>query len=77
MYADVLEYFAGTRWSPSRLGNPLLPGAVLWIDCGLQETREVGDHLLVVGRVADLRSGDLNRPLVFHANGLHSLPARG
>ncbi|AJC62140.1 flavin reductase family protein [Streptomyces sp. 769] len=69
------DKFAGVPWKPSPLGNPLIPGAMLWIDCGLWETREVGDHLLAVGRIVELQPGAGHRPLIFQGNGLHTLNA--
>jgi flavin reductase (DIM6/NTAB) family NADH-FMN oxidoreductase RutF len=71
------DKFTGVRWTRSVLGNPLLQGAVLRIDCRLWETRVLGDHLLVVGRVVTLEEPNSTTgvPLVFHGNGLHALPA--
>ncbi|MFD7059847.1 flavin reductase family protein [Streptomyces sp. NPDC059906] len=69
------DKFTGVRWTPSALGNPLLPGAVLWIDCRLRETRVLGDHLLVVGQVVTLEQprSTTGAPLIFHGNGLRTL----
>ncbi|WP_437083656.1 flavin reductase family protein [Streptomyces sp. enrichment culture] len=70
------DKFTGVRWTRSALGNPLLPGAVLWIDCLLWETRVLGDHLLVVGRVVALEEpgSTTGVPLLFHGNSLRALP---
>ncbi|WP_018549550.1 flavin reductase family protein [Streptomyces sp. LaPpAH-108] len=70
------DKFTGVRWIRSALGNPLLPGAVLWIDCWLWETRVLGDHLLVVGRVVTFEEpgSTTGVPLVFHSNDLRALP---
>ncbi|WP_275560082.1 flavin reductase family protein [Streptomyces sp. 5-6(2022)] len=70
------DKFTGMRWTSSELGNPLLPGAVLWIDCRLWEVKALGDHLLAVGRVIALHEGGQSEPLVFHANELHTLPPK-
>lgn len=60
---DGLEQFArklgdrweGVRWSLSEMDNPVLHGCVGWIECSLDAEHSAGDHVLVVGRVRDLR----------------------
>ncbi|KAA2252573.1 flavin reductase family protein [Solihabitans fulvus] len=69
------DKFEGLRWTPSSLGHPLLPGATAWIECGLHEVHEIGDHFLAVGRVLDLAEADAPHPLVFHKGTLRVLAA--
>ncbi|WP_113700999.1 flavin reductase family protein [Nonomuraea lactucae] len=54
-----------TRWRPGPLGAPLLQEVSAHLICLPYETLDVGDHVLVVGLVAeaDVRGG---RPLLYH-----------
>ncbi|WP_353962402.1 flavin reductase family protein, partial [Streptomyces sp. NBC_00103] len=63
------ERFADTSWQASSLGNPVLDGIVAWVDCAVEQIVEIGDHLLVVGRVHDLRVESLKTPLLFFRGG--------
>ncbi|MEU9271615.1 flavin reductase family protein [Streptomyces sp. NPDC102259] len=63
------ERFADTSWQASPLGNPVLDGIVAWVDCAVEQVVEIGDHLLVVGRVRDLRVESLKTPLLFFRGG--------
>jgi 3-hydroxy-9,10-secoandrosta-1,3,5(10)-triene-9,17-dione monooxygenase reductase component len=58
--------FDGLDCTDAPNGSPLLPGGVASVDCDVESTLDIGDHLLVVGRVTALRaaSGDA-APMVF------------
>ncbi len=59
------DKFAGAPWQPGVAGAPRLDGALAWIDCHLGSVHEGGDHLIVLGRVVGLASGE-GEPLVFY-----------
>ncbi|MGW0584928.1 flavin reductase family protein [Streptomyces sp. NPDC002920] len=61
--------FEGTTWNPSPLGNPVLDGIVAWVDCTVEQSVEIGDHWLVVGRVRDMRVESPKTPLLFFRGG--------
>ncbi|MET7473809.1 flavin reductase family protein [Streptomyces sp. NPDC005648] len=63
------QRFDGTNWRTSSLGNPVLDGVVAWVDCTIEQVVEIGDHLLVVGRVHDLRAESPATPLLFFRGG--------
>ncbi|MET8978784.1 flavin reductase family protein [Streptomyces sp. NPDC004539] len=63
------ERFDGAGWTPSQAGNPVLDGVVAWVDCAVEREVEIGDHLLVVGRVRDLRVESMKTPLLFFRGG--------
>jgi len=63
------QRFEGTAWQASALGNPVLDGIVAWVDCTIEQVVEIGDHLLVVGRVHDLRAESPGTPLLFFRGG--------
>jgi len=58
--------FEGVAWRPSPLGCPVLNGVCAWIDCEIEATHTGGDHLIVVGSVADLGCDSTRNPLLFH-----------
>lgn len=48
-------------------GSPRLADATAWIDCTIHAVHTGGDHLIVVGRVEALGTGDTDgAPLLFH-----------
>ncbi|MEV7884482.1 flavin reductase family protein [Streptomyces sp. NPDC002817] len=48
-------------------GSPRLADTLAWIDCTIHAVHTGGDHLIVVGRVDALGTGDEDRaPLLFH-----------
>jgi len=61
--------FDGVAWTPSALGNPILEGIVAWVDCVVEQAVEIGDHVLVVGRVHNLRVESVQAPLLFFRGG--------
>lgn len=63
------QRFEGAPWEASDLGNPVLDGIVAWVDCTVEQVVEIGDHLLVVGRVRDLRVESMKTPLLFFRSG--------
>ena len=59
------DKFSGASWHPGTAGAPRLDGALAWIDCQLDAVYDGGDHLIAVGRVVGLGSGQ-GEPLVFY-----------
>ncbi len=59
------DTFAEVGWRRSELGNPLIEGAVAWLDCTIEAVHDGGDHHLVVGLVQAVTAGDDDEPLVF------------
>jgi 3-hydroxy-9,10-secoandrosta-1,3,5(10)-triene-9,17-dione monooxygenase reductase component len=60
------DKFAGVAWRPAPSGNPLLVGAVAWVDCDVDRVVEAGDHTLVIGAVRDMGVESGRNPLVHH-----------
>lgn len=67
------DKFAGTPHTISELGNPLLDGAILTIECTLHSVVPAGDHLLVMGEVERIAAGDDNAPMIFCQGGYPQL----
>lgn len=70
------DKFAGIRWRLSTLGNPIIEGAVAYVDCVVENEFVVGDHSMVVGRVdsLDVRHGS-HQPILFYRGGYGSFVA--
>jgi flavin reductase (DIM6/NTAB) family NADH-FMN oxidoreductase RutF len=41
-----------------RVGAPLIEGCLAWIECGLQDVQQIGDHLLFVAEVVKVQALD-------------------
>lgn len=67
-----IDKFEGIGWRPAPSGAPVLDDVLAWVDCSVEVEHVVGDHVLVVGRVRDLGTGD-GRPLLFFRGGYGSL----
>lgn len=63
------EKFRGVGWRPAESGAPIVAGALAWVDCTIEAEHDGGDHLLIVGRVADMGVAHEGRPLVFYRGG--------
>lgn len=63
------DKFAGVAHSTSARGNPILAGAVAWIECDRHAVTDAGDHEMVTGRVLELDVGSGGLPLLFFRGG--------
>ncbi|MFF1902822.1 flavin reductase family protein [Kitasatospora sp. NPDC058218] len=55
-------------------GNAVMPSATAALECLLHAEVEAGDHVLLIGRVATIHTGDPGTPpLVFHRGGFTRL----
>ena len=59
------DKFAGVEWSLGSLGAPVIGNVLAWAQCVLELVHDAGDHEIVVGRVADLGTGE-GSPLVYY-----------
>ncbi|WP_375002129.1 flavin reductase [Aeromicrobium sp. CTD01-1L150] len=66
------DKFEGLEWETSPGGNPVLTGAVAFIDCTTDVIHDAGDHHIVVGRVQHLRTQSSDYPLLFFRGGYGS-----
>jgi flavin reductase (DIM6/NTAB) family NADH-FMN oxidoreductase RutF len=62
--SKATDKFERTQTFKSETGTPLLQGAVSWFDCTTHSVTEVGDHLVVVGRVVAF-GHDSGTPLAY------------
>ncbi len=54
------------QWTRSTLGNPLLLGSSVWIDCTVADVHEGGDHWIVTGKIEAIGQRDDVKPLIYH-----------
>nr|WP_144097845.1 flavin reductase family protein [Croceicoccus sediminis] len=71
--ASAPDKFAGLSHRSSPAEQPVLDDVLAWIDCVIEFTHEVGDHLLVVGRVEQLKKESDGLPLLFFGGGYHKI----
>ena len=60
--------FDGVATDLAVSGAAVLRGSVGWVDCRLWASYDGGDHLIVVGEVVDLGTGEADEPLLYHAS---------
>ena len=71
------DKWAGVDWTPSELGNPVIDGALLRVDCVLEAEHEAGDHYIVVGRVNDLELRDDSSSAFVYFRGRYTSAGHG
>ena len=71
------DRWSGVVWRPSPAGNPLVAGALGWLDCTITAEHPTGDHTIVVGRVQALGNDAdaATEPLVFFRGQYRGLAA--
>jgi flavin reductase (DIM6/NTAB) family NADH-FMN oxidoreductase RutF len=67
------DKFEGVQWHPAPSGNPVLVGAVAFVDCEIERVLETGDHMLVLGRVREMGVETGQTPLVHHRSGYRAV----
>ncbi len=67
-----IEKFAGIKWHLSERGLALLDEVMGYMECGVVQSYEGGDHTIYVGEILDAKAvGD--RPLIFFKGKYHRL----
>jgi 3-hydroxy-9,10-secoandrosta-1,3,5(10)-triene-9,17-dione monooxygenase reductase component len=57
------EKWNGVGWS-ERAGAARIEGSLIWVACDLSDAHHGGDHVIVTGRVTELKAGE-GEPLLF------------
>lgn len=72
------DKWRGINWHPTPSGNPVVCGALAWLDCTVVAEHRAGDHMVVLGRVEHV---DAERPeaepLLYHRSRYRRLHADG
>lgn len=61
---------------PRKIKTPMIMGCTINAECKLVKWEKLGDHVMLVGRVLDIRHDDSKNPLIYHKvryNGLGSI----
>jgi flavin reductase (DIM6/NTAB) family NADH-FMN oxidoreductase RutF len=66
------DKFEGIDLEKSCAGNPVISGAVAYLDCTVEVIHEAGDHHIVIGRVEHLEIRNSLYPLLFFRGGYGS-----
>ena len=66
------DKFEGIDLEQSAGGNPVIKGAVAYVDCTIEVIHEAGDHHVVIGRVQHLETQNSLFPLLFFRGGYGS-----
>lgn len=61
--------FETVAWKNSVDGNPVVDGAIAWIDCHIDNVVEAGDHFIVLGAVQQMDVQGNELPLLFFQGG--------
>jgi flavin reductase (DIM6/NTAB) family NADH-FMN oxidoreductase RutF len=67
-----VKKFNDIPWHPSAAGNPIIDGAVAYVDCTVEKVHDAGDHHIVIGRAHDLELTGGGYPLLFFRGGYGS-----
>lgn len=63
-FARAGHHFDGLDWAANDDGVPLLSGVIARFECRQVACHDAGDHLIIVGRIARVHSGE-GKPLLF------------
>ena len=66
------DKFANTNWHSSKMGVPLIDGAVAWFECAYEQHVDAGDHIILIGRVNEFSYRD-GKPLGYVGGGYFTL----
>jgi len=58
---------------PRKIKTPLIAGCTINAECRLVKKEKLGDHVMLVGKVVDIRHDDSKSPLIYHKGRYFSL----
>lgn len=67
--------FDGVTYSLDQRGVPVLPGALVVVNCERRGIFDAGDHVIIVGQVLGVTDLAPGRPLVYYDRGYHEIGA--
>ena len=67
--------FEGLACGRASTGAPLIPGALVSLDCRVVAQHDAGDHVIVVGQIEAVVKGE-GAPLVYYGGGYRALAER-
>jgi 3-hydroxy-9,10-secoandrosta-1,3,5(10)-triene-9,17-dione monooxygenase reductase component len=69
------DKWSGIAWQMSDGQNPLIEGTLTWLDCVIAAEHQAGDHIIVIGQVLEIGSGNhhAHEPLLYFRGGYRHL----
>jgi 3-hydroxy-9,10-secoandrosta-1,3,5(10)-triene-9,17-dione monooxygenase reductase component len=67
------DKWRGVDWHHGSWGQPVLEGAVAWLECRIRDVHDAGDHEIVVADVLDIGCDETAEPLIFFRSKYHML----
>lgn len=52
--------------NPQKITTPLISGCTINAECKLVKKQKLGDHIMIVGQVVNIRHDESNNPLIYH-----------
>ena len=74
--SDGANFFQTLEAETSSLGNPLIPDTLATFDCKIEATHDGGDHIILIGRVNELRHDPDGDPLVYYRGRYSAVAAK-
>jgi flavin reductase (DIM6/NTAB) family NADH-FMN oxidoreductase RutF len=71
------DKFDGVAFEEGTGGCPILPGCTAALECRVVETHDAGDHVIVIGQVARLRTTEHDAPLLRYRGAYAKLARSG
>lgn len=71
--SKVPNRFEGVPWSQGQLEQPILHGALAFMECEAEQIYEGGDHRIIVGRVRYISTPNDQKPLLYFQGGFQAL----
>ncbi|NNC71765.1 MAG: flavin reductase family protein [Sphingomonadaceae bacterium] len=67
------DRFRDTIWESGSTGAPIITGSLASFECSTYAEYDGGDHLIMVGRVVDVRFDDESDPLLYYRGAYREL----
>jgi flavin reductase (DIM6/NTAB) family NADH-FMN oxidoreductase RutF len=59
-----IDKFHGLDWRAGSTGSPILTETLAYLDCGMHQRIDAGDHVILIGQVVDFARNDA-APLIY------------
>lgn len=67
------DKWTGVAWNEGESGVPLIDGCLANLECSLVDARDGGDHVIIIGRVEQMKIQEGGSPLVYYRGGYMDL----
>ncbi|MES2503842.1 MAG: flavin reductase family protein [Myxococcota bacterium] len=70
---SMVQRFEQAEFSADLAGNPILAGALAWLDCRISGMHDTGDHVIYLGEVLRASVSGAGEPLIYYRRGWHRI----